>query len=282
MNEFELSQRVEDALVARNPRQMQTLQAALEPGYCLRAASLLRDVSDPVIIGTGFLVAGSFETDGPVGAIALYRALEDLGAQPWLACAPPLADRISGDYRVLGLSTTNIEQATQEARAALAELSPAAVVSIERPGLTDDGRYYNMRGVDITAQCGVFDPFITECACPSIAIGDGGNEIGMGKVVDAVASLSIRGAVTPCDELVVADVSNWGAYGLILFLGRWAGKDLLAELAPLEVLAYLSDLGSVDGVTGENTLTEDGMPADEGLALIEELRLLADGALIDD
>ena len=42
MNDFELSCLVEDALVARNPRQMQTLQAALEPGYCLRAASLLR------------------------------------------------------------------------------------------------------------------------------------------------------------------------------------------------------------------------------------------------
>jgi hypothetical protein len=282
MNDFELSCLVEDALVARNPRQMQTLQAALEPGYCLRAASLLRDIRDPVIIGTGFPVAGSFETDGPVGAIALYRALEELGAEPWLACAPPLADLISGDYRVLGLSQTNVEQATREARAALAELSPAAVVSIERPGLTDDGRYYNMRGVDITEQCGVFDPFVTECRCPTIGVGDGGNEIGMGKVRDAVASLSIRGAVTPCDELVVADVSNWGAYGLILFLGQWAGKDLLAEQAPLEVLEYLSSLGSVDGVTGENTLTEDGMPADEGLALIEELRLLAEGALIDD
>jgi hypothetical protein len=282
VTELELSRLVEDALVARNPRQMQTLQAALEPGYCLRAAKLLRDVAGPVIIGTGFPVAGSFETDGPVGAIALYKALEQLGAEPWLACAPPLADRIGGDYRVLGLSSTNLAQATQEARTALAELSPAAVVSIERPGLTDDGRYYNMRGVDITDQCGVFDPFITECECPSIGIGDGGNEIGMGNVRDAVAALSIRGAVTPCDELVVADVSNWAAYGLILFLGRWAGKDLLAELAPLEVLEYLSALGSVDGVTGENTLTEDGMPADEGLALIDELRLLTDGALIED
>ena len=282
MTELELSKRVEDALVARNPRQMQTLQAALEPGYCLRAAKLLHNVGEPVIIGTGFPVAGSFETDGPVGAIALYRALETLGAQPWLACAPPLADRIGGDYRVLGLSSTSLEQATREARATLDELCPAAVVSIERPGLTDNGRYYNMRGVDITDQCGVFDPFVTECSCPSIGIGDGGNEIGMGKVRDAVASLSIRGAVTPCDELVVADVSNWGAYALILFLGRWAGKDLLADLAPLEVLEYLSSLGSVDGVTGENTLTEDGMPADEGLALIEELRLLADGALMDD
>ena len=282
MSEIELSRAVERALVARNPRQMQSLQAALEPGYCLRAAQMLRDVKDAVIIGTGFPVAGSFETDGPVGAIALYQALETLGAEPWLACAPPLADLISSDYRVLPLSNTNVDQATAEARAALENLKPGAIVSIERPGLTDDGKYYNMRGVDITEFCGVFDPYVTECDCPSIGIGDGGNEIGMGKVRDAVASLSIRGAVTPCDELVIADVSNWGAYALILFLGRWAGKDLLNDIAPLEILSYLSNLGSVDGVTGENTLTEDGMPADEGLALIEELRLLADGALATD
>ena len=57
---------------------------------------------------------------------------------------------------------------------------------------------------------------------------------------------------------------------------------MLADLAPLQMLEYLSSLGSVDGVTGENTLTEDGMSADEGMALISELRLLADGALLDD
>jgi len=282
MSDFELSLAVENALVARNPRQMQTVQAALEPGYCLRAARLLKDAPGAVIIGTGFPVAGTFETDGPVGAIALYKALEALGAEPWLACAPPLADLLSEDYRILGLPNTDVAQATEQARAALAELAPSAVVSIERPGLTDDGRYYNMRGVDITEYCGVFDPYVTECECPSIGIGDGGNEIGMGNVRDAVSSLSIRGAVTACDELLIADVSNWGAYALILFLGRWANRDMLADIAPLEILQYLSNLGSVDGVTGENTLTEDGFSAEEGMALIQELRLLAEGALLTE
>ena len=282
MSDFDLSLAVENALVARNPRQMQTVQAALEPGYCLRAARLLQDARGAVIIGTGFPVAGTFETDGPVGAIALYKALEVLGAEPWLACAPPLSDLLSEDYRILALPSADVAQATEQARAALTELAPTAVVSIERPGLTEDGRYYNMRGVDITEYCGVFDPYMTECECPSIGIGDGGNEIGMGNVRDTVSSLSIRGAVTACDELLIADVSNWGAYALILFLGRWAKRDLLADIAPLEILQYLSNLGSVDGVTGENTLTEDGLSAEEGLALIQELRLLAEGALLTE
>ncbi len=72
----------------------------------------------------------------------------------------------------------------------------------------------------------------------------------------------------------VTDVSNWGAYGLIAFLGYWSGRDLLADIAPLNILRYLSERGSVDGVTRENTLTEDGLPASEGAAVIEELRRL--------
>ena len=107
-----------------------------------------------------------------------------------------------------------------------------------------------------------------------IAIGDGGNEIGMGKIAGALDGLDIRASVTACDELLVADVSNWGAYGLIALLGKWSGRDLLARVAPLEILAYLSERGSVDGVTRENTLTEDGLDAAAGIALIRELRIL--------
>ena len=105
MTELELSKAIEDVLVARNVRNMQVAQAALEPGYYLRAASYLRDCSGNVIIGTGFPVADTFETDGPLGAIVLYRALEELGACPWLACAPPLADAIASDSPITSWPT---------------------------------------------------------------------------------------------------------------------------------------------------------------------------------
>jgi hypothetical protein len=80
--------------------------------------------------------------------------------------------------------------------------------------------------------------------------------------------------VTRCDELLVADVSNWGAYGLIAFLALWSQQDLLASISPLSLLNYLSARGSVDGVTRANTLTEDGLQVGEGLELIEALREL--------
>jgi hypothetical protein len=274
MTEIELSQAIEDLLVARNLRHMQTAQAALTPGYYLRAARILKAVTGTVIIGTGFPVSDTFETDGPVGAIALYDALQSRGADPWLACAPPLSVALAQDYQVLELAAADLAEAELEADEVLERLQPQAVVSIERPGLAEDGRYYNMRGEDISAHCAYFDPFLVRAKCPTIAIGDGGNEIGMGNIREAIADLDINAAVTGCDELLVADVSNWGAYGLIAFLDLWFDKNLLDGISPSGILEYLSARGSVDGVTRENTLTEDGLDAEEGYGVIRDLRKL--------
>ena len=271
MTETQLSQEIENLLVARNIRHMQTAQAALTPGYYLRAAQALKNVSGCVLIGTGFPVTDTFETDGPVGAIALYDALTKLGADPWLACAPPLSSALNDDYQVLELTATTLKAAQAEAERVLDVLQPDAIISIERPGLAEDGRYYNMRGEDISARCAFFDPFLTTSTCPTIAIGDGGNEIGMGKIRETIAGLDINAAVTGCDELLVADVSNWGAYGIIAFLDLWSDQNLLETIAPAEILAYLSARGSVDGVTRENTLTEDGLDADQGCGVIRDL-----------
>ena len=274
MTELDLSVAIEALLVERNPRHMQVVRAALEPGYYLRAAQYLQDIRGTVIIGTGFPVTATFETDGPVGAIALYDALETLGAHPILACGPPLSRSLTDDYRVLELTARDIESAQQEAEQQLLDLEPAAIVSIERPGLAADNRYYNMRGEDITERCAFFDPMMNSANCPTIAVGDGGNEIGMGNITQAIANLDINPSVTGCDELLVADVSNWGAYGVIAILASWAGQDLLGQVSPVEILDYLSARGSVDGVTRENTLTEDGLEAEEGLRVIQELRIL--------
>lgn len=273
MTSHAFDEAVEALLVTRNLRGMAGVRAGLSPGYVQRAARHLYR-SQRVLIGTGFPVAGTFETDGPVGAIALYRSLEALGGQCWLVCAEPLCRALSADFRVLPLLAVTAEDAREEARSRLAETTPDAIVSIERPGRAADGAYYNMRGEDISAACGIFDPYLDQATCPTIAIGDGGNEIGMGKVADIIAKLDIIGSATTCDELLVADVSNWGAYGIIAYLSLWSGRDLLADIRPRETLAYLSSRGSVDGVSRENTLTEDGLDAAEGEALIAQLQQL--------
>ncbi|RLA09872.1 MAG: DUF4392 domain-containing protein [Gammaproteobacteria bacterium] len=267
-----LSRKIEDILVARNLRGMKTVQPHLQPGYVLRAAQILHECDGHVFIGTGFPVVDTFETDGPVGSIALYDALESLGATPIIVCGRPLSAALSTQYRVHEIRVGDHDKREHEALEAMEKFQPQAIVSIERPGQAADGGYYNMRGENISPRTACFDSFMNLSDCPTIAIGDGGNEIGMGNVSDALKDLNIVPAATSCDELIVADVSNWGAYGIISFLSLWHGGDLLKEINPLGILKYISELGSVDGVTRINQLTEDGLPVSEGESILRELR----------
>jgi hypothetical protein len=267
-----LSQKIENILVARNLRGMKTVQPHLEPGYCLRAAQILRNCQGNILIGTGFPVVDTFETDGPVGAIALYETLTKLGATPTIVCGRPISQSLSPKYRIHEIRVGDHDRREQEAEEALLRLEPDAIISIERPGQAADGGYYNMRGESISANTACFDTFMNLSHCPTIGIGDGGNEIGMGNVSAALQDLDIVPCVTRCDELIVTDVSNWGAYGIISFLSVWNERDFLREIVPLDILGYISELGSVDGVTRVNQLTEDGLDVSEGESILLELR----------
>ena len=267
-----LSRSIEDILVSRNLRGMKTVQTHLEAGYCLRAARILHQCRGNILIGTGFPVVKTFETDGPVGAIALYETFEKLGASPTIVCGRPLSEALSAQYRVHEIRVGNHDQREHEAQDALQHFHPDAIISIERPGQAADGGYYNMRGESISENTACFDTFMNQSNCPTIAIGDGGNEIGMGNVANALQDLDIVPSTTTCGELIVADVSNWGAYGIISFLSVWNQRDLLAEIVPLYILRYISELGSVDGVTRVNQLTEDGLNVSEGESVLLELR----------
>ena len=269
-----LAKQIEDALVARNLRGMKTVQPALTSGYYERAARLLNDVKGYVLIGTGFPVLDTFETDGPVGAIALYDTLAYMGAKPVFVCGKPLSDKLKAEYEVFEIEVGADADPDAEAKAALAKYQPEAIIAIERPGQAQDGGYYNMRGESIAPRCACFDSIVRAAQCPTIGIGDGGNEVGMGNIYDAIAQLDIVPCATQVDELLLADVSNWGAYGLIAFWGYWREEDLLARLDPIKALEFCSANDSVDGVTRRNELTEDGLDPENGLQLIEQLRVL--------
>ncbi|MDX5405612.1 MAG: DUF4392 domain-containing protein [Chromatiaceae bacterium] len=269
-----ISQQIEQLLVRQNLRGMATLQPHLRPGYILRAAKLLNQCHGTVLIGTGFPVLDTFETDGPVGAIGLYQLLQKLGAKPVMVCGDPLFSALKSDYQCYQISVNQYNALPEIASAALAELKPQLVVSIERPGFNASKGYANMRGEDISPRCASFDYFLTQAACPTIGIGDGGNEIGMGNLYQQVSALNITPSVTQCDELIVADVSNWAAWALAAMVSVLRNENLLSGADPLAILQYLSAKGSVDGVTRLNTLTEDGLAHTEGEQLIKELELL--------
>lgn len=267
-----LSQQIESLLIQRNLRGMALARQALVPGYLARAAALLFKPGQQVLIGTGFPVAGTFETDGPVGAIAVYRMLQQIGSNPVLVCGEPLYTALQHDFQVepMPLGCAGYSRASE----LLTTYQPAALLCIERPGQAADGRYYNMRHEDISSSVADLDALVQlarDAGVPTVGVGDGGNEIGMGNIADIIGALDIRPAQTCCDELIVADVSNWAAYGLACFWSLQSGLDLFSCCDTLPVLQYLSAKGSVDGVTRQNTLTEDGLAPDVGAALCQQI-----------
>ena len=263
-----LSASIEGMLVARNHRGMADVREEMTPGYLLRAAQLISQCAGRVYILTGFPVGASFETDGPAGAMALYRLCQHLGSDPVILSDAQVVAALQEDFTCQSL-LTSADDASAAADALYRSQPPALFISIERPGSASDGRCYNMAGTDITARCGGAEPYLVQANCPTIAIGDGGNELGMGNVLDSLSKLNIQPAVSTCDELVVADVSNWAAYALCAVTHWLADPKRSAEHRIDEDLAYLVARGAIDGVTGEATSTEDGFPAAEGERLMQ-------------
>ncbi len=265
---------IEDIILSHGARGMDRVRGALPANYCSRAARLITTSPGRVLIGTGFPVGGSFETDGPIGAIALYRVLERLGYEPIFGCAPPISKVLGGGFRTLEIPILSWQATVAVVDKALADIRPSLIVSIERPGVAEDGRYYNMRGRDISDFLAKFDLFFNRCECATIAVGDGGNEIGMGNIYAEVSKLNIIPSVTTCDELIIATVSNWGVYGIIAAMSCELRQDLFRFFAPVEIVRHLVENGAVDGKTGYAECSEDGFPLAVGLTIIERLRKL--------
>jgi len=267
-----MTEEIEQIILSRGNRGMSSLRKALEPGYCGRAAEMIRNNPGTVLIGTGFPVHGRFETDGPVGAIALYRVLENRESRPVFVCAPPLLDILSPSFRTLPFPIADQTASREQAHRILKEESPSLIVSIERAGAAEDGRYYNMRGRDITEGTARLDCLFHQAECPSLAFGDGGNEIGMGNLGESLKHLPIIPSVTRAGELVIASVSNWGVYGVIRCLEKLTGQDLFSLFDRKEIYDFLFDHGALDGVTGRTERSEDGFPWEVGEQIIRRLR----------
>src|SRR5207253_3242280 len=136
-------------------------------------------------------------------------------------------------------------------------------------------RCHTMRGRDITASMSPAHRLFEaanrkEQGIVTIGIGDGGNEIGMGKIPWAVIHRNIpNGGLVACrvptDHLIVCGVSNWGAYGLAAGIALLRGQKLAPDLfdveAERELLRIMVEQGPlVDGVTAQRIVTVDGLP----------------------
>lgn len=242
-------------------RGMQSMQAMTGRDPLPAAALLLLVAQRRLVVATGFPVKGRPETDGPPGAIALLRALHALGSGRGLALASwrDVLDLVAPEL------PSEVELVEIPRAPAVPPRVDGACIAIECCGTLPDGRRLDMRGRDIAGETPCFEDAFGDRVL--LAIGDGGNEVGMGA---APAGWHERfGVARPrstCEVLVPASVSNWGALALVATLGALSRVDLLPE--PAEHVALVERLvarGAVDGFTGEPRADVDGRPAtDEG------------------
>lgn len=187
----------------------------------------------------------------------------------------------------------------EERFAKFAKLSDL-LISCERAGPGKDGKCYTMRGIDMNEK-GLIAPLhrlVEEANCKMISIGDGGNELGMGKVIENIRNNpkilngDKIGCVVAADFLIAASVSNWGGYALsaaaiVAHVGeinsrdddkssdsiqKWTNRCLPSEEDEIALLNRCVSAGCRDGVSGKMESTVDGMPLETSLACLRDIR----------
>jgi len=287
---------------------------------CLSAAKGLADVVHPgsiVVICTGASCRpwNAGENDGPVGAAAVARSLTSaFDARPIILCHEGQINILSFACNAMELNIVkNVEQlrrwphsvlvcgfpqedeeAKRESVKLIKEANPAAIISVEALGANSKGVYHNMRGMLLSLpdyRVPKLDYFVNEARSQKIftvGIGDGGNEIGMGNIKEAVKKIIPYGEKCQCpcgagiaseslvDSVIVASVSNWGAYGLCASLARLLDNPNILHSATLEcrTIERCIQAGAYDGTKTIPRLAVDGIPIDVHIGIVNMLHII--------
>ncbi|MEL7607535.1 DUF4392 domain-containing protein [Sedimentibacter saalensis] len=256
---------------------------------CVKSLNL----SQTVVIVTGFVIksAGVGETDGPPGALALAYGLERLGKKVVI-----VTDKYSEKFLKIGAELLNLEASIhifkenmedRQAELIINKYEPDHIIAIERPGRNIENRCYSMIGEDITEFCPNTDLLFIKAKQHNIktsAVGDGGNEVGMGKVSDVVKKHVYKGSIicaqVETDSLIVAGVSNWGAFAICTGLCITNNKIIMyGEETYKDVLEKIVKAGAVDGCSKKNEATVDGLSYEENLSIFIKLKTTAENSV---
>ena len=270
---------IDKVILRHSTRGMDILQKCYPIEHCKNAVyNFLKLPKGTVFLYTGFYVGGFAETDGPIGTYFLARALKSLSYDP-IIVTDELCDGFFREIQTLSIPFEGYDE--RGYLNILDKNRPIAHVSIERCGKNTHGKYANMRGKDIGENTAPVDDLyaLGNKTAPTFAVGDGGNEIGMGNFKDAIEKeLSLTPCVIECDYPIIASVSNWGAYGFIAYLEEFCGENVLPSFDEVdEYLGYIVSLGSVDGVKSENVKSVDGKDWEIEKEILSELKSLVVG-----
>ena len=255
---------------------------------------------DTVIITTGFRVLPQKvqETDGPLGAAALAKSLiKAFNANPIVVIEEPSREIMASTLRALGINPVmneadfkkgensvlildfpfELENAIEAAKRIVEKYKPSLVFATEKAGRNVKGEYHTMRGVNISSFHAKIEPLIEEARSRgilTIGVGDGGNEVGMGNIREAIEKFVpyAKECQCPCkggiaaeskvDLLVVASISNWGVYGIEACIAALTENMEALHTAEEEekMLRNSIKAGAVDGVTSKPELSVDSAP----------------------
>ena len=271
---------IEEIILANDKRGISGLKQYMPTNYCESAAKLVLGNPGTVIITTGFyiLACKAPETDGPPGAIIIGNTLKSLGYKVVYVtdryCMPLMSALLGPQQDLVEFPITNAEDSKKWASEFKDKMDPSLLISIERCGLTNDGTYLNMRGAEITQFNAKID-YLFDGITPSIGIGDGGNEIGMGNmanIIPTIKSLPDNPCVTKVDQLIITSVSNWGGYGLVAALSILKNTNLLPSISEEQrIIKRAVDMGAVDGILNKPVYGADGFDLNEHSKVLAEL-----------
>lgn len=279
----------------------------------LLAAKIAREALSEggcAMITTGFLAPPLFiqETDGPVGAISLAKGFDQFSSANSIIVAeketlPILRavgyasglnvvrpEDIKRAKHAITLLEFPVERevAEKKAREIIENYKPSLIISVEKVGANEAEIYHNMKGYDISRHAAKVENLLEEAkkkSIPSIGIGDGGNEIGMGKIKETVKKIVPYGSKCQCecqkgiaadfetDVLVVATVSNWGAHAIIAVLSLLAARDFLhSPEVESRMLSEAARGGAIDAMSGYANGDCDGISSATHSSIVQIMK----------
>lgn len=292
-----------------------------QPGFCCMGAAerlveAAKSLPDrPIAIATGFPEGGGVpETDGPIGAALLARAIflglgvmtvividEDWVEMMMATCrGAGLAPRLlpesgKADY-IEYLRPVYIKPVSKEKKAChqasddlLNITQPSLLLSIERPGCNVNGLYHGLGGRPLDGMVGDLDYLFNTAkkqGLMTLAIGDGGNELGMGVIKKELPTFSPKavdcgipgrggvGAVTAAEWLVISNISNWGATGIVAALSALLENPVVFHEPEIETRSTELCIahGGVDGMFMGPEPAHDGIAMREYEGMVRALR----------
>ena len=233
--------------------------------------------------------------------------MKAFGVKPVIVCpedARPAVEKIS---QCVGLQipvsmdvitfTKDADKAALQADEILSAAKPAAIISIEAPGCNENGRYHNAIGLDVTALEAKMDVLFEKAQAMgilNIAIGDLGNEIGMGAIAQTLntyipyagqgrCNCGCGGGIavkTKADNLITATVSDWGCYAMIAALAYLKEDPDILHTHELEMRALTCgcENGLID-MGGQHIPAIDGFGLEINMPIVQLMYELVKSAL---